>query len=289
MIAIIANPTSGRGRGKKIAQRVGALLTQKKIEYTLSFTEAPGDGEPLARQAVENGADLVLSVGGDGSTLEVARGLFGSQASLGIIPAGTGNDFIRSLHIPSKPAEALEYALNRSPRPVDVGTVNGKLFLNVCGFGFDVSVLDYSIAAKRYVKGLLPYLWGVLRTILHPEPIHATVELDGKEVYSGDMLVCAIANGSVYGGGIPIAPESSVNDGLFDVLILKYVPSRLKLITYLPGLLKGKATHFDISTLYRAKKVHLHPQKMRVNVDGDVFTMEQEDFELHKDALLVRW
>ena len=289
MFHIIANPTSGNGRGKKVAQQIDSLLTQKKIDHTLHFTEQPGDGEGMARQAVQEHAETVISIGGDGSTLEVARGLFGSKTALGIIPAGTGNDFIRSLHIPSSPEPALEHILSHPPRPVDAGTVNGKLFLNVCGFGFDVSVLDYSVPAKKYVKGMLPYLWGVLRTILHPEPICATVELDGKTVYSGEMLVCAIANGSVYGGGIPIAPESSVNDGLFDVLILKFVPSRRKLITYLPGLLKGKSTHFDISTLYRAKKVHLTPQKMRVNVDGDVFPMEQEDFELHKDAILVHW
>ena len=289
MITIIANPTSGNGRGKKVARRIAAILTKKQIEHTICYTQAPGDGEILARQAAANGARTVLSLGGDGSTLEVARGLFGTQTALGIIPAGTGNDFIRSLRIPSDPEKAVEHLLSHPPRPVDVGTVNGELFLNVCGFGFDVSVLDYSVPAKKYVKGLLPYLWGVLRTVLHPEPINATVELDGKEVYSGEMLVCAIANGGVYGGGIPIAPESSVNDGLFDVLILKFLPSRLKLITYLPGLLKGKATHFDISTLYRAKKVHIHPQPMRVNVDGDVFSMEREDFELHKDALLVHW
>ena len=167
------------------------------------YTERPGHATQLAAQAREGQADTVLSIGGDGTNLEVARGLLGGGTALGIIPAGTGNDFVKTLGIPPNPREALDYMLSHPPRKTDVGQVNGKLFLNVIGTGFDVSVLDYAAKAKRYCRGLLPYLYGVLKTLRHFRSIRLTYTVDGGAAITRDAFVVAVANGSRFGGGIP--------------------------------------------------------------------------------------
>ena len=118
-------------------------------------TERPGHATELSRRAAENGAETILSIGGDGTALEVAKGLIGSESALGIIPAGTGNDFVKTLGIPRDPAAALDYILCHRARLTDAGEVSGQLFLNEVGTGFDVSVLDYAARAKRYVRGIL--------------------------------------------------------------------------------------------------------------------------------------
>ena len=144
MIYAICNPTAGNGRAKKIAGQVLAWLKERGIPCQLQYTQAPGHATTLAAEARKAQAETVLAIGGDGTATEVARGLLGGSSALGIIPAGTGNDFVKAIGIPKNPREALDYVLSHPPRKTDVGECNGRMFLNVIGAGFDVSVLEYA-------------------------------------------------------------------------------------------------------------------------------------------------
>ncbi|MHB8963574.1 MAG: diacylglycerol/lipid kinase family protein [Saccharofermentanales bacterium] len=288
-IHIIINPTAGNGRSAKIGRLVLDRLSELGVAYRVFETTHSGHAEGLAQQCVAENAECVLSIGGDGTTFEVAQGLINTRIPLGIIPAGTGNDFIRSLKLPGTPLQVLDFILNHPPRPVDVGRINEKLFINVCGIGFDVSVLDYSVKAKKYFSGMIPYLWGVLCTIAHYNPTESTWNSDGKEVLSKSILVCSIANGRFIGGGMPISPESCIDDGLLDVVVVENVP-RLRMIGYLPGLLSGKILTFKDTTSFKGTNITISsPRPMRLNVDGEVLPYDRVEFRILPGELMVFW
>ena len=181
LLTLIVNPTAGNGYALKMEEPIRQELEKRGVAHTILRTEYPGHATVLARRAAQE-ADCtgVVSVGGDGTAFEVACGLMGTDAPLGVIPAGTGNDFVKTVGIPRKPMAALEKILSGAPRPVDVGSMNDRLFLNVCGTGFDVTVLDYTVEAKKYVRGILPYLVGLVRAIAHYKPVHVRMEADGQ-------------------------------------------------------------------------------------------------------------
>ena len=117
---------------------------------------------------------------------------------------------------------SLDFILSHAPRPVDIGRLNDRMFLNVCGTGFDVTVLEYEKAAKRYVRGLLPYLVGLIRAIFHYRPVRLHLVADGQTIQQ-ELLVWAISNGRYIGGGIPICPVADPGDGWLDLVTVDNV------------------------------------------------------------------
>ena len=285
MRVFIVNPVAGGGYALKAEEALRAALNRRMEPCVFLRTESPGHAEVLASQAALSGADAVISVGGDGTSLEVARGLIGKKAVLGIIPAGTGNDLIKTLGIPRDLNKALEVALNGKARAVDAAKVNNRLFLNVAGVGFDVRVLDETERFKKHMRGLLPYLCGLVCAIAHHKPVHVRVITDGEEKEL-DALICAVANGRYIGGGIPICPDASVEDGLLDVVLLRDSP-RWKLPPYLPGLMGKRILKFGITTRVKAKKVEIFCPGARVQVDGEIAPMDHVVFEVLPGALRV--
>ncbi len=290
MVNLVINPTAGSGRAREIAEKIEAVLKERQVPYTAHYTEREGHATELARQLAGQGAQSVLAVGGDGTVIETATGLVGTQTALGIIPAGTGNDFIKTVGIPMNPMEALDFFLSHPARPVDAATINDTWYFNSCGTGFDVMTLDYAAKAKKHCHGIWPYLYGVICTIAHFHPVKMRVRLDDDRVLEGPMMICEAANGGFIGGGIPIAPDARPDDGLFDVVILKGVP-RWKLPFYLPGLLAGRVTKFKVTTCCRAKTVEiLSPDTpLRYNIDGEIIPVSSAVFRIHKDAMLLHW
>ena len=288
MIYAICNPTAGNGRGRKIGQEIEKRLLEQHYACHLEMTKAPGHATELAYAAAQSGAETVLAIGGDGTAVEVARGLIGTPAALGVIPAGTGNDFIKTLGLPKDPLAALDFVLAHPARDTDVGDVNGRLFLNEIGTGFDVTVLDFAQKAKRFCRGLLPYLYGVIRTLFHFRGIQLSYAMDGGEMVTKDVFVIAVANGGVIGGGIPIAPEAQADDGLLDVVVVNKIRSR-NLPARLIGLMRGKILSFPEAQFIRAKKVFFSADKMRVNIDGEVTDEASVETRLLPKALRIHW
>ena len=220
--AFIVNPIAGTGFSLQTMKNLEGRLRQKGIEYKVFLTERPGHATQIAAQlAEEDQVYAVVAVGGDGTASEVAAGLCETGKPMGIIPAGTGNDFIKTTGIPNDPQKALELLLSRQPVDTDTGTVNYQFFLNVCGTGFDVTVLDYAESLKDKHRGLTPYLIGLLKAIRHYESVKLKVTADGK-TEEGRYLVCSIANGRYIGGGIPICPEANPADGKLNLVLIKH-------------------------------------------------------------------
>ncbi len=289
MLTFIVNPTAGNGYALKIEQQLKAELARRGVAANFIRTDEPRHATDLAREAASvPGCTGVVSVGGDGTAYEVACGLMDTGVPLGIIPAGTGNDFIKSVNIPKKPLEALNHILNCEPRPVDVGGMNDRLFLNVCGTGFDVTVLDYTLKAKKYCRGILPYLIGLVRGIAHYAPVHVRFTADGV-TEERDVLICSVANGRYFGGGIPICPEAAADDGLLDLVVVENKPKWM-IPFYLPSLLMGRVLKFPFTVHRRCKEASIVSNKgMRLNADGEVSPVDEVHFTVRQGALTLFW
>lgn len=288
MIALIVNPTAGNGRAMATCDSVCQRLTERGIPFELYKTDHPTHATDIAREAAMRGIETVIAIGGDGTVTETAAGLHGTKTALGIIPSGTGNDFIKTAGIPADWASALDVILNKPARPVDTGVINDRFFINVCGAGFDVMTLDFAEKAKKYVHGLLPYLYGVLRAIAAFRPCEMHIEIGDETVLDGKYMIFSIANGRYFGGGIPIAPLAAVTDGLLDVLIVDAVP-RWKLPAYLVPLMMGKLYKCKVAHRYLTTHCRITSPGMRMQLDGEITPMEEAVFQCAQNQLLLHW
>ncbi len=288
MLTFIVNPTAGNGYALKIEQQLREEMSRRSTEARFVRTDAPGHATQLARAAAQMpDCTGVIAVGGDGTSYEVACGLMNSGVPLGIVPAGTGNDFIKTVGIPKKPGEALDFILTHRPRPVDVGGLNERLFLNICGTGFDVTVLDYTTAAKKYCRGILPYLVGLIRGILHYRPVPVRFTADGH-TEEREVLICSVANGRFFGGGIALCLDASADDGLLDLIVVEDKP-RWQLPFLVLPLLMGRVLQFPFTTHKRCRTVEILSKGMRLNVDGEIYDMDEARFSILQGALTLFW
>lgn len=287
-IAFIVNPIAGTGFSLQAMNRLEDILRERKTEYRIFITEYPGHAREIAaRLATEDEVTAVVSVGGDGTAGEVASGMTGTIKPMGIIPAGTGNDFIKTVNIPNDPEKALDLILNGKPVPTDTGLVNEKFFLNVCGTGFDVTVLDYAEEEKKKHRGLLPYFLGLVKAIFHYKSVKLTIQADDS-MEEGKYLVCSIANGRFIGGGIPICPIASIDDGKLNLVLISHV-HRWQIPFYLPGLMMSRDLHFRITKHMLVTRLRITGENLRINIDGDIVSLSDVVFTVNPGSLqLIR-
>ena len=219
-VRAILNPRAGVSRVE--ARRAAERGHPRWSDFDLCVTEGPGHATELARAAAEAGADLVLSVGGDGTANEVACGLLGRAAALGIVPMGSGNGLARALRIPLRPARALDALEMGVRRAIDVGMLNGRPFLNVAGVGFDASRqrrLPRQRPAPGGGAGSSSYLRLSLREMARYRAPRLVIETADERVEARPFVLC-LANGPQYGSGAVINPGGKLDDGLLEVVIL---------------------------------------------------------------------
>jgi diacylglycerol kinase (ATP) len=216
-IFVVLNPASGKGRGARLAESVlSALRRGGPVEHAL--TEQAGDEARLTKDALGRGFRTIVAVGGDGTWSNVANAILSSRgdATLGLVPAGTGCDFAKSVGIPAKDLDGCAAIVrDGETRSVDVGKVEGHYFLNVMGVGFDVAVLEDSWKVT-YLRGDLLYLYCALRQLYGFPGFPAAIGLDGGAPARRDLLMLIIANAKVFGGGFQIAPKADLSDGRLD-------------------------------------------------------------------------
>ncbi len=191
-------------------------------DATLRETTAPGDAQKFAAEAVAAGAEVVLSMGGDGTANEAARGLLGSDVVLGIVPVGSGNGLARALRIPLDPARALAALAGAQRRRMDVGLVNGKPFLNVAGVGFDAVVgWAFHMAGRNGGRrGILTYVKMSVSLLASYRSTPLILDL-GAEQHYVRPLITVVANGPQYGAGALINPGARLDDGRFEIVVFE--------------------------------------------------------------------
>ena len=239
MTFIIANPAAGRGKALGILRELEATHRPDWANKLL-VTEAPGDEERLAGEALRDGAKTIVVIGGDGTFSKVAQEIVAnrSECALAVIPCGTGNDLAKTLGVADySPEQVVALVARNERRRMDVGLADGHYFINSCGFGFDASVLE-ATQRVRLLKGNAVYIYAALRQLFSYRGL--SVSTPGAR--GGRMLMVTVSNGRHLGGAFLIAPHASVLDGHLDVSLFAdcNVVERARIFA---GALRG--THLD--------------------------------------------
>jgi YegS/Rv2252/BmrU family lipid kinase len=259
-------------------------------DYAVYMTREPGHATELAREAVDAHADLVIAVGGDGTVNEVAQGVIGSGAALGIVPVGSGNGLARALRLPLRPGRALAALEDGVRRVIDVGRLNGGLFLNVAGTGFDAAVgAAFQRAGGRGGRrGLLSYLRLSLAEVLGYRPQPLVLEANAEH-RSFKPLMITFANGPQYGSGAVINPGGRLDDGRLEVVSFDYEGSAFELVRAAPRLFLGGLDRVrQYRRLATTRAVVTAESPLQIHRDGDpVEPAPRIDVELVPRALDV--
>lgn len=271
------NPIAGTDRAKKLMPLIKKNMDKTNIDYSIVLTSKPQEATNLTIKGLEDGFDSIVAVGGDGTINEVAMGIVEKgHGTLGVIPGGTGNDLARSLGIHLDPEEALYSLLSGVKKSIDIGRINGRMFLNVASMGLDAEIVKRTEKVKKVFKGSIAYTISLIITLIVYKSKKLTIELD-NETIEIDAMLAAIANGKYYGGGMKICPMAILDDGYFHVVVVKKL-NKLKLLTLFPLVFKG--THVNLTDLvkvYKSKRVKLKFDKeLLLNIDGDVITAKDE-------------
>ena len=285
---LIGNPTSGNGKGSAYLKNASAELTARSVPFAIKETQYPGHASALAKEAIGEGFDVIVAVGGDGTLRETAMSVAHTDRVLGFLPCGSGNDYARPLGIPTELLPALEILLHGENRVVDAGEANGNLFFNVAGFGFDVDVLDYTEQFKHKLKnGQLAYRLGCLKVVLGLKLRKSTLTFPDGTI-ERNVLMAAAGVGTHFGSGMMVLPESDMSDGLLDVCIAHDV-TRLKLLKLLPKFIKGKHLQESCITYRRTTEFSVVCDPVsRIEVDGERMDGTPVTFRVLPGALTVR-
>jgi YegS/Rv2252/BmrU family lipid kinase len=219
-IFVVCNPHAGRGKGARLLAPLLEALLRHGVEAEHGLTAAPGDEAALTRAAIERGHTRVAVVGGDGTWSNAAAALIdsGRPAALGLVPAGTGADLARSFGIPRDVEGCARVLASGRPRAIDAGRIEGRTFLNVAGFGYDVAVIEDTRRVRR-LSGPLLYLYCALRQIRSFRGFDVELEVDGQARPARRALMLIVSNGRVFGGGFQLWPQADLSDGQMESLV----------------------------------------------------------------------
>jgi diacylglycerol kinase (ATP) len=266
-IAVLVNPTAGRGRGARAADVAITHLQRAGLRILRFQGEDGDDSASLAQAAVADGVDALVVVGGDGLVNLAAQALKGTDIPLGIIPAGTGNDAARSLGIDRKdPLAAADLVIAGRRRAVDLADAGGRVFVTVLAAGFD-SLVNERANRLRWPRGQMRYNLATLAELRVFRPLRYTLELDGVTRDLEAMLV-AVGNMASYGGGLRMCEGAEPDDGLLDVVVIKPV-SKPELVKVFPRLFKGTHVTHPQYERHRVSSVSIAAPGVVAYADGE--------------------
>ena len=265
---LVLNPAADRGRAVLRRALVSRALEERGVRAIWHVTRGPGHAGRIVR-GLPRGA-LVVAVGGDGTVHEVAAVCVGRDLTLGVLPVGSGNDYVKALGVGTDLGRALEVLAAGKVRVADAGEVNGRRFNNGLGVGFDAEVAAGVAAAPSYLGGMGRYLWSVGRLLWGFRCHEAALRLDGGEVVEAETILVAVALGTTYGSMFRLAPEARLDDGLFDVVWSEEI-GRAEVLRLIPAALGGTLPRHPKVHLARAREVEVELAKeVPAHVDGEI-------------------
>lgn len=292
---LIVNPSSGRGKTKKLLPQLKDLLANYPIEYVESRSQS--ELVELAAKATKDGYDMVVAVGGDGTIHYVLTGIVQTLTSqepsikktaLGIIPLGRGNDIARTLKIPTDPKTACQILLAGKKKLMDVAYTGKNFYIGVAGVGFDSEATRLANETKLkggWLPAVFVYGYSVLRALINYQAKQVKITYD-EGCFEGKVMLAAISNGQAYGGGMYITPIAEVDDGLLDICIIKEI-SKLKLIANFPKVLRGTHIGHPYIEYIRSKKVQVEATGLELYGDGEYLEETPLKVEILKHCLPV--
>ncbi len=277
MLYLIAKPADGRKK-KKLYAEIEDRLRAEKVPHEWRLTTRKGEGAELAAACSAEADAVIVTVGGDGSLNDVLSGIRDpSSCTLGLIPAGTGNDFAEAAKIPQG-LGALELILRGAPKETDyIQFSDGRRSLNIAGLGIDVDILA-RCEKRKHFHARSKYFLSLLSSLCHYRGMRITVRANGEEV-ADNMLIAAVCNGSRFGGGIPICPPAVIDDGKLEI-IYAGCPKRIKIPFALIKLMKGKILDLPFAHRITCEEAELLTEApFTAQYDGELY--EAEAFRVH--------
>ncbi|SNC61376.1 lipid kinase, YegS/Rv2252/BmrU family [Hymenobacter gelipurpurascens] len=282
-ICFILNPTSGTNRTQDVPALLTRYATAAGADFEIQLTQYAGHAEQLARQAAHQGFRVVVAVGGDGTVNEVARGLLGTSAALGIVPRGSGNGLARHLHIPLDLPGAVKRVCQPTFQRIDVGHINERPFFCTAGLGFDAHVSK--MFARAGTRGLSTYVKVALREYRRYQAVPILVELNDQQIET-NCYVLAFANAAQYGNNAYIAPRADIQDGLLDLCLIDGL-SFPRAVRVGLGLALGTLPTSGGAVYHTSCHIRVHAARpLGFHVDGDYVT-DGTDFEVKLDPLAL--
>jgi YegS/Rv2252/BmrU family lipid kinase len=267
MLSLIVNPHAGAGRAGRALGDVRAALERLELEHAVERTQSIEHARELALAAAAAG-QMAVAFGGDGLVGAVAGALKHGPGVLGVLPGGRGNDFARVLGIPLEPVAACQVLAHGTVRALDLGQVGEKTFIGIASCGFD-SDANRIANETRVVRGNLVYAYGALRALLGWRPARFALKLDGGEIRTVRGYTIAAANSKAYGGGMMLAPDAALDDGLLDVVIIGEI-SKLRFLRGLPTVFSGEHVHQPNFEMVRAREIEISADRpFTMYADGD--------------------
>ena len=286
MWALVINPVSGQGQGTTVGTYVAGFLNQHKVDFTI----VTGNSSVAITDHLKTFIDKnptcagVIAVGGDGLMHIILQSVVPSQIPFALIPAGTGNDFVRTL---GWDLEAVDVLLNRiittKPSPIDLGLVDGEWFGAILSTGFD-SIVNEKANTMQWPKGPMKYNAAIAIELPRFKPRHYEITLDDRTISTEAMLI-AVANGRSYGGGMLVCPNAKLNDGLFDVMVLHPI-SKIEFMKVFPRVFAGTHVSHPAVEIVRSKNVTIE-SKAVAYADGERIGQLPIAAECIHDAVLT--
>ncbi len=283
------NPAAGKGKGPEtLRPLIEQYFKGKDDEVKIIITESVGDAEEKARLEAQTGEEAnFYACGGDGTFFEVLNGAYGySNVNLGVIPCGSGNDFLKFFSSREPFADIAAQAKGKAV-PMDVIKVDDKYCINICSLGMDAVVADGMSRFKRlpFVSGGMAYKLSVVKTLLGKIGQKAKITVDGEELGTFDCLFAVCANGPVYGGGYTSAPNADPMDGRLEWLVVEKI-SKLKILKFIKLYEAGK--HEDLPICHHGHCSVMEIEAFRdepINLDGEIIHKNKVRFELVREGI----
>jgi diacylglycerol kinase (ATP) len=287
-VAVLANPTAGRGKAGRLIGKVDRLLREAGVDHAVELTESGEDLEERARRAAADGARVVAVLGGDGTAGIAANGILGSGAALAVLPSGTADDFATAIGVRSIDHAVRAIAAGVTAT-IDVVRVTAGVtirhYVNVAGCGFDSEVNEAANAMRVDLGATGTYVAAVVKTLSRFVPATFRIELDDDEVIEGPHMLVVVGNAISYGGGMKVTPEASVVDGVADVCVLRAL-SKPAFLRAFPRVFRGTHIRHPAVGMHRATRISVEAdRRITVYADGERVGPAPALFEVLPSAL----
>ncbi len=295
---VIVNPAAGAYSTRRKWGHISRLLKYIGLSFDHEYTEGVGHAIELAKAAASNGYRYVVAVGGDGTVNEVANGILGSSVArdmaIGVIGTGTGSDFIRSVGIPRHYISACSRLTSQRKLLIDVGVVeyqsrgkpSRRFFVNAAGVGFDAAVVEATEHVPKYFGGTVPYVAGLLRTLLGYRNKSVVLHI-GDKSEAARILSVVVSNGSYLGGGMHVAPEASLNDSLLDITVIGDI-GKFDLLKSLYMVYQGTHGQHPKVRMEKATRITVEAkERVLVHADGELLGEGPASFWLVPSVLNI--
>lgn len=292
---IILNPVSGRGSAADVEPQIVAFFEKHNVDFKIWRTERMGHAETLAQKAIEDGSEVLVAAGGDGTVNEVLNGIIRTKlagkgsATLGVIGIGRGNDMAFGLELPHDVEQNCQFIIENNTRTIDVGFVkggdfpDGRYFANGLGIGFD-AVVGFVAAKFKRLSGFMAYAVAAIKTMfIYRNPPQLRIEVNGKE-YIKNALMVSIMNGPRLGGGFFMAPEALLDDGYLDICLVDHV-KMLSVLNLIGKFTKGTQAEENAVEMIRTKNISVYAQTGSIPCHADGETICEQGQSLTVEIL----